>query len=522
MRLIKTIFFLCVLLAQHINNRQGQWIMRLIVVLFMCWVNVSAVSSVFAADELVVNGTASLTIESTASITVSGDITGTGTLACTGAGAVYLSGNWGDMTFSPGTSTVYFNGATQTVRVGSGTPYFYNVNVSATNVSTASGSNVIIAPGGSLTVSSGGVYTLNGGLIRFGNNAALNINTDSVFTATTNASITTTTPGTDRFAFTVDGQIGLDGCSITSTNAAGLNIQSGATINRIKDVRFYSHPGGATDRFINVAIASLNTDFSGCWFDTITAGYNVYATGSASIIRLENYGAGPGGGETRDYDNDDNDDGVADSGGAVVMWLYRSVLDSASAGGIQGFPTPAYDLNTYGYYSTYVVSRDLTGVGATDRIYALDVNGTITYTYDVAQTPYGDIVGAPWWYTEGSTHTVYFGTTTGYLFRLIDTGSALNLSASWPFSVCDEITSAVISDGTNLYFGGVEAGVNKIFGYEGWIRPGLQPPLPGPSAATLIYSSARISESWPAGVMGTWIMVRHLWTHPALHLSPTA
>lgn len=430
-----------------------------------CILFAAAAQTALAADELTINGTASLTLDSNAEIIVTGGITGTGTIACTGAGVVYLSGVWGDMTFSPGSSTVYFNGTGQNVRLGSGTPYFYNINVSGTNAGTASGSNIIIAPNGSFSVSSGGVYTLNGGLIRFGNNAALNVDAGGVFTATGNASITTTTPGTDRFLFSVNGQIGLDGCFITSTNASGLNIQSGATINRIKDVKFYNHPGGATDRFISVAIASLNTDFRGCWFDTITAGYNIYATGSGSVIRLENYGSGPGGGEVKDYDNDANDDGLADSGGAVVMWLQRSVIDTESAGGIQGYPTIAFDLNTYAYYSTYVVSRDLTGVGTNDRVYVIDADGTMKYSYDLTQA-YGDIVSAPWWYTEGTTHTLYFGTTGGYLFRLVDTGSALNLTASWPLSVCSEVTSAVISDGVNLYFGGVETGVNKIFNYE--------------------------------------------------------
>jgi hypothetical protein len=421
------------------------------------------VSPGFAADELTINGTASLTLEPTASITVTGDITGTGTIACTGAAGVYVSGIWGDMTFSPGTSTVYFNGATQSVAMGSGTPYFYNLDVSATNASSAG--NIVIAPSGSCTVSSGGVYTLNGGKITFGNNATLNVNSGSVFTATNNASLTTTTPGTDRFAFTVSGQLGLDGCYITSTNAGGLDIQAAATINRIRNVRFYNHPGGAAGRFISIAGTNRNLDCLGCWFDTITAGYNVSATGSASIIRLENYGSGPGGGETRDYDNDADDNGLADSGGSVVLWLQRSLLDTESAGGIQGYPTLAFDLNTYAYYSTYIVSRDLTGAGTTDRIYVIDANGDMKYTYDVAQA-YGDIVAAPWWYTEAITHTVYFGTTTGYLFRLEDTGAALNLTALWPLSVCNEITSAVISDGVNLYFGGVETGVSKIFSYE--------------------------------------------------------
>ncbi|MDI6787894.1 MAG: hypothetical protein QME51_05945, partial [Planctomycetota bacterium] len=77
-----------------------------------------------------------------------------------------------------------------------------------------------------------------------------------------------------------------------------------------------------------------------------------------------------------------------------------------------------------------------------------------------------DVVDQVWWWSETGQRTVYFGTTTGYLFRLVNTGSALSLSSGWPVKVCDEVTSSVITDGVNLYFGGKVGSNNRIYGVQ--------------------------------------------------------
>ncbi|MBI2901507.1 MAG: hypothetical protein HYY17_15080 [Planctomycetes bacterium] len=174
---------------------------------------------------------------------------------------------------------------------------------------------------------------------------------------------------------------------------------------------------------------------------------------------------GPGAGEANDADNDNTpQDGVADViPGAVVQWI--SGAGDALQGTLQGIPTAACDPVTCAYYATYVVTRD--AVAGTDRIWALDRLGRVLYSYDVA-SGYGDIVGTPAWTRIGSDHVVFFGTTGGYLFYLKDTGSALvDFNGSWPFkpAAVDEVTSPVVTDGTNLYFGGLELGTPKLFAY---------------------------------------------------------
>jgi hypothetical protein len=422
-------------------------------------------------DSVLASSPASIILEGTSAITVPGDFN-IEVVTCTGSASIYLPGIWGVVTFTPGTSTVCFNGGTQTI-TSSSTSIFYNLVVQSSDAKTPSGTNVVITPTGSLNISAhsasiSGSYTVDNSTITLGQNVAVNVNSNAKLKAINNSVLTSSNPGTDRFDFNVSGEIELNNCYITSTTSPGLNIQSGAIINALNNVKFYSHPDVADGRFLSIALSNQNRDFLGCYFDTITdtipTCYNVSATGVSSILRFELYGAGPGAGELKDYDDDADNDGISDTGGAVVLWVQRSALNAGISGGIQGFPQVAFDINTLAYYSTYVTSRDLTGVSTTDRLYALDGNGSVKYYYDVRQT-YGDIVFTPWYWTEGTDHTVYFGTTQGYLFRLKDTGSALTLSPGWPIKVCSEITSAVISDGINLYFGGMDGTQARIYAY---------------------------------------------------------
>ena len=67
-------------------------------------------------------------------------------------------------------------------------------------------------------------------------------------------------------------------------------------------------------------------------------------------------------------DDDPDNDGVGDSpasNGAVVQYVHSA--DNDTAGTVEGFPTAAFDWNTFTYYSTYVAFHDASGTA--DRIY---------------------------------------------------------------------------------------------------------------------------------------------------------
>ncbi|MEW6026175.1 MAG: hypothetical protein AB1599_02625 [Planctomycetota bacterium] len=459
------------------------------------------VASLVVQDGAVINMSGAYQLTVNGNVTINGGATG-GRINITNAGATLRARqDFLDNTSAGGINQTagkiiltgnnnnFYAATAKTVEIGDG--------VTAITITIPAGKVVGIAANGTFTVKPQAKLNLSNAALNMGNGSTLNINANATFKALNSSNITTPTPGTDRFYFLVSGTLDFDGVTVRSMMANGLDIQSGAMIQNLKNTAFYNHPDVASGRFISIPLPNLDMDLPGCYFDTITTGYNVSASGSASILRFENYNAGPGTGDTKDYDDDTDDNGVPDTGGAVINWIERSVLDTASTGGSQGFPVVAYDLNTYGYYGTYIVSRDI--AGTTDRLSVLNGNGFQQYYYDVSQS-YGDIVFFPWYYTEGTTHTVYFGTSNGYLFRLIDTGSALNLSVGWPVKVCDEITSAVVPDGTNIYFGGIASGTPRIYGVEITTRT-------VPLSAT-VTSPIRATPSWDKNTEGvTYLFV---------------
>ncbi|MDI6787910.1 MAG: hypothetical protein QME51_06025, partial [Planctomycetota bacterium] len=358
------------------------------------------------ADSIKALSPAAIILESNSAITVPGDFN-IEIVTCVGSANIHLAGAWGVVTFTPDTSTVYLDGGYQNLS----SEDFYNLVVRSGDARTYSSATVGIGSGGTLTVtaktaSQTGKYTIDGGTIRLGNNANIDVASTGCFKARNSAKMTTPNPGTERFSFSVKGILDLSDCFITSTTASGLAITSTATIVNLDKTRFYDHPGSGGS-FLSIAKDSADKDFYGCWFATIpSGGYNVSATGSGSIFRLELANAGPGAGETKDYDDDPDDDGVANTGGAVVLWIERAITETASSGGIVGFLTAAFDLDTYAYYATYGVSKDINGSGTSDRIFALNGSGQVMFYYDVRQW-YGDVVDQVWWWSETGQRTVY-------------------------------------------------------------------------------------------------------------------
>lgn len=289
-----------------------------------------------------------------------------------------------------------------------------------------------------------------------------------------NPSLTASAAGT--FTATVNGQANLFGLNFSFGDLNGLNFTASATIERLRNVRFTNVAAGANARHLTITSTGIDLDAPGCMFDTLAAGqFNVWAvdsnTGNGVAVRLRFEqrtasnapGAigGPGAGEAFDGDDDTDDNGVllgatevpGTRGGAMVQWVYTANIDMAGA--IQGFPMPAFDWNTFTYYSTYVLMRNSSGT--TDSIFVLNTDGDVkSYSFTL---PGVDIVGPLFWNSEAGVHAVYFGTSTGLVYRLIDTGASLvPAPAPWnvPFSDPNliAVTSPIVSDGTNLYFAG--------------------------------------------------------------------
>jgi hypothetical protein len=308
---------------------------------------------------------------------------------------------------------------------------------------------------------------------------------DGRFTALAGANGTPTlTHSTGSFSATINGQANLFGLNFSFGDASGLNFTATSTIERLRNVRFTNLLAGAGSRHLTVTSPGLDLDCPGCFFDTVAGGqFNVWAVdsnvgnGVPLRLRFENRTTsstpgsigGPGAGETWDGDDDTNDDGqilapetTTVHGGAIVQWVYTANVDMT--GSIQGFPMPAFDWTTFSVYSTYVLMRNSSG--ATDSIYVLNSNGDLkSYSFTL---PGADIVGPLFWSTEPSGHYVYFGTSTGEVYRLIDNGSSLvPAGGSWSTPYTDSanllaVTSPVMSDGTNLYFAG-QSSTTPIF-----------------------------------------------------------
>ena len=162
-------------------------------------------------------------------------------------------------------------------------------------------------------------------------------------------------------------------------------------------------------------------------------------------------------------------DGTASN--AAVVQFVRAV-PSDTAGSVEGFPTAAFDWNTFTYYSTYVAFRNYSG--SQDRLFVRASSGASAggYSWDLP-TAAGHIVGTPRWTQLSGAKYVYVGTTTGYVYKLVDNGSSLALASSpWdtptatagrPATPNDTITSPLGIDGTNIYWVGTDNASNRKF-----------------------------------------------------------
>jgi hypothetical protein len=324
---------------------------------------------------------------------------------------------------------------------------------------------------------------------RVGATFSLTVQPDGVFFAglrnSATAPVVTRVAGPGTFASSITGVVDISRLNYSFGNVNGLNINTpAAKVLNLRNITFGAQDAtlaGTLPADLTIVAPGLNIDCPSCVFGTLVAGgVNVRAKGAATnmILRFEDRGpsppggggGGPGAGELLDDDNDANDNGLIDgaevAGGSIVQWVYTINLDVPGA--ISGFPQPAFDWNTFNYYSTYVVMQNSSGT--TDTLYVLNGEGDLaSYSFTL---PGADIVGPAWWSTEGGTHVVYVGTSDGRVFKLIDTGSALAAApAPWDTPYSDPgnllaVTSPVISDGTNVYFAGQSSGTPTFAVYK--------------------------------------------------------
>jgi hypothetical protein len=284
------------------------------------------------------------------------------------------------------------------------------------------------------------------------------------------------------WTFTITGgTVSLNGGKVIGTTGTnGMNIGTGATISQLDYVEFDNTPASNVTAYqLSISQNTLNLRSTGCKFE-----YNTTTFSNTKNVRLTDAGTGTdvrawfqlkdtstngvAAGDTYDADEDTSpDDGVGDTGNrAVLYWSYAVATDTAGA--ITGVPTAAFDWNTGAFYSTYAVFNDISGANTTDRIYVRDANGLPVSSFDISDSN-SSIVGTPLWTTESSVHVLYVATTAGKIYRLVDTAGTLTASTgTWAGGFSDgsvtAISSPLVDDGTNLYFGGTYSGANEVIG----------------------------------------------------------
>ena len=336
---------------------------------------------------------------------------------------------------------------------------------------------------GTVTVQATGTLTLAGG-------STLALGTSTVAGALTVDGTLDSTGGTIRavsasspYAFKVGStaaaapELNINGLTVKNTDSNGMwiNANSGAvtTFTEFDKIAFSS---GTGTQLLKVNAATLYLSSNGCTFDgstTVAIALTSSATGSASGPRLMFGNATCATNDptthlcatTEKTDNDANNDGIpSPTTGGVVQFIRAAEADTD--GTLVGFPTAAFDWNSFTYYSTYAAFHDASN--GSDVIYVRDESGNPLYSW-TDPTADETITGTPQWTTTtGGTHYLYVSvnagsSNNGKVYRLIDTGTGttsgtLTVDSSWPASTpgayaCNcTITSDLSLDANNVYW----------------------------------------------------------------------
>lgn len=406
---------------------------------------------------------------------------GNGTGSCTLSAAT----TWNSLTIGAaytGTLTVGANltlsDATKVATVGGGT--------------LAAGAATLTFKGG-LTVSAGALNLTSTGTIAIGSGKSLTI--DGTLQATDSTTVPTIqVDSSGTYTFTVGSSssatpvLNLDGLNVKNTDSNGMNINAVAgsttTFTRFDKIAFAS---GTGTQLLQIYAATLNLASNGCTFDagatTGTTTYAVQLTGDGTGNTRAIFGGttcannwtadssdracltvASGSGTSAKLDGDSAGTGIGTStvnGGAVVQFVRAAGTDTA--GTLVGFPTAAFDWNTFNDYSTYVAYNSASGTSPI--LYVRDGSGTAKYswTFSAGET----IVGIPQWITTGTTHYVYVAMASGKIYRLVDdASSSLTLDTSWatnPYDCSCAITTPLSADSSNLYWGGTQSSSQKLW-----------------------------------------------------------
>jgi hypothetical protein len=411
----------------------------------------------------------------------------------------YPAGLAGTPTYTLGYDTTV--GATLAIDDGTLATSSYAVNASSSSAaatvysgtySVGSATNTFA---GGLTVTGYGTLGLptSGGTVKIGSTKTLSID-GTLSASSTGAVIQTAGAAGTTYNFNVGTSatatptLTITGLQVKNTTSNGMYINSVAgsstTFNRFDNIAF---SGGTGSRLLQIYASSLYLASNGCSFDagattgTTTKNVTLRGDGSATETRAVFGNATCLNGsnptyslcEANDDDDDSTGDGIGDNAatnGAVIQWVHAAMTDTT--GTIVGFPTAAFDWNTFTYYSTYVAFHDVNG-GTSDRIYVRDTNGNFTYPSYYWDSPTGvDLVGTPRYDTVSSVHYVYVATTSGQIYRLKDDTTNHTLTAdstgAWvgannPFDCSCAITTPLSLDSNNLYWGGTASSNNKIW-----------------------------------------------------------
>jgi Concanavalin A-like lectin/glucanases superfamily len=347
-------------------------------------------------------------------------------------------------------------------------------SVTSGDLSVQSPASVTVTSGSltaaNLTVQSGASLTLTGGSLAIGGGKTFTM--DGTLNASSSASIKSVS-GAYTFKIgstaTATPTLNITGLAVKNTDANGMwinaNTSATTTFTRFDNIAF---SGGTGAQLLQITAPTLYLGSSGCTFDGSTT-YAVKLTGNGTGDGTETRAVFGGAtcatntsgicASSEKLDDDANNDGIGDnlgSNGAVVQFARSA---GYAGGTFQGFPTAAFDWNTFSYYATYAVFRN--EAGTQDVVYVRDESGNPLYSWT---TPTNEnIIGTPQWTTVSGTHYLYLATNntanTGKVYRLVDNGSSLVLDTVWsalaggnPYLCTCTIKSQLSLDASNVYW----------------------------------------------------------------------
>ena len=272
--------------------------------------------------------------------------------------------------------------------------------------------------------------------------------------------------------------LNINGLTVQNTDANGMwiNANTGAvtTFTEFDNINF---SGGTGPQLLQIYASTLYLSSNGCTFDGSTT-YAVKLVGNGTNQTRALFGAATCAANTSGIcatseksDDDANNDGIADSPGngvnkgAVVQFVRAAEADTN--GTLVGFPTAAFDWNSFTYYSTYVAFHDASG--GRDVVYVRDEAGNPLYSW-TDPTADETITGTPQWISTTvssvTTHYLYVSvnggsSNSGKVYRLKDTGTGttagtLTLDASWAtggaYACTCTVTSDLSLDANNVYW----------------------------------------------------------------------